>query len=134
MDPNDVHWDEIVVPIIENPSNFGSKEVVLKAWRDLEWIEENRWNRQLWDEEGSRNHVRDLRETILKRHIEKITDDFILENDLSLFREDAKEVVLAVMGDTDNVFIRPFIRASAESESFGHFFNEILESFFDESL
>ncbi len=135
LNPNDVHWDEIAVPVMENPSSLsGSREVVLKVWEDLEWIEVNRWNRDLWDKKGSRYHVMELEKTILEKHIVKAMDDFIGENDLPLSGEDAKKIVLAALGEADNVFIRSFMEASAESEGFRHFFDEILESFFDESL
>ena len=65
---------------------------------------------------------------IFKNYISRIVNDFIDEN---FDGEWEKEAVMSALNDTDNVFVRSFIRASAEDRSLVRFFNETMDSFFD---
>ncbi len=135
LDPNHFHWDEIAVPIIQDRANLGTREVVLKAWKDLEWIEQNRWNSRLWSKEGDHDHVIVLKKRILERHLLRTIGDFDYEyGDIFLGKEGSKQLAMDAMSNSDNPFVKALFRAFFENESFGDFFNKTLKKFYGESL
>ena len=101
LKPNHYHWDEVVDPIIQDRSNLKNKRIILKAYEDLRWIEENNAgfaNVDMMSTKILRDHIRDV------------------------FKARADNIVKR--GDDD--FIRALSEAARENKAFSQWFDEIL--------